>query len=288
MLSFDDIINLKIVNDFAYACHRLTGLWISIGDSEFMKLKLFYDLEYMNKYCKLIRSTVQGLNLCLQSDKEGCKQAFAKNLPHIHQCKAGLIDIFAPITVYDKMVGYISAGQILTEKPTEKSFSKISSFYKGLNINMSERKKAYLDTPVISEAKLNELVTLFTLLINYIAEMETKMLFLNKTKDNDVICKTKGYILHNYMEPIHLNEIAKFVAISPEYLCRLFKKATGNTITEYINILRMENAKKILKSSDVKISGVAMETGFKSVSYFNRMFKKILGISPREFRKTSQ
>ena len=42
---------------------------------------------------------------------------------------------------------------------------------------MSERKKAYLDTPVISEAKLNELVTLFTLLINYIAEMETKMLF---------------------------------------------------------------------------------------------------------------
>ena len=76
--------------------------------------------------------------------------------------------------------------------------------------------------------------------------------------------------------------------MSKYYMCRIFKEYTGFTITEYVNTLRIKKATQILETSNLSISDVAAELGFESASYFKRIFKKIMNVTPLKYRKTHQ
>ena len=108
-------------------------------------------------------------------------------------------------------------------------------------------------------------------------------------KDNDkmvdAIVSTIVFINNNYGERITPKEIAENVNFNSDYLGRIFKKNTGNTLMEYLNIVRLNEAKKMLVSTDKSITEIANETGFSSVSYFVRAFKNSNLITPSEYRK---
>ena len=70
------------------------------------------------------------------------------------------------------------------------------------------------------------------------------------------------------------------------YFCKLFKKATGLTFTDYLSRLRIEKAKNLLLNPNLRISEVAYEVGFQSLTHFNRMFRKLTGQSPSAWRET--
>ena len=74
----------------------------------------------------------------------------------------------------------------------------------------------------------------------------------------------------------------------PAYLSRLFKKETGESVTEHLTLLRIEKAKKLLKDDSLRLRDVAMAVGFNDVSYFSNTFKKIAGTPPTEFRMISE
>lgn len=91
------------------------------------------------------------------------------------------------------------------------------------------------------------------------------------------------YISDNYNEELSLDFFAKLLSINKNYLCRLFKKATGTTITEYLNFVRICKAEELLKKN-LSISDVAYSVGFSSLSYFNRIFKKYKQCSPSYYK----
>ncbi len=93
------------------------------------------------------------------------------------------------------------------------------------------------------------------------------------------------YIDKNYSEKITLDYLASLVNLNSEYLCRLFKKVTGSTIGDYINFVRISKAEKLLSTTDKTISEISMDTGFASVSYFNRVFKNYKKCSPSVYKK---
>jgi two-component system, response regulator YesN len=66
---------------------------------------------------------------------------------------------------------------------------------------------------------------------------------------------------------------------------RVFKRHTGQTVVQFINHLRIEEAKRRLANDSGSITQLALESGFESVPYFNRVFRRVVGMSPREFRK---
>ena len=82
-----------------------------------------------------------------------------------------------------------------------------------------------------------------------------------------------------------MGEIADCVELSEIHTSRLFKKEMGVRLTEYINFKRVEKAKELLASSEAKIKDVAADVGIADQLYFTKVFKKQLGLSPREFRK---
>ena len=94
------------------------------------------------------------------------------------------------------------------------------------------------------------------------------------------------YLSENCEQNISLEELAAHFYLSKYYVCRTFKEITGYTVTEYTNIHRIRKAKRLLEETDMSISQIAHELGYESLTYFERMFKSFMTISPLKYRKT--
>ncbi|WP_194767243.1 AraC family transcriptional regulator [Tamlana sp. I1] len=106
-----------------------------------------------------------------------------------------------------------------------------------------------------------------------------------QAKDSVTFQKILNYIFDNLQHDISLSTIAEKVHMSNSSFCKYFKKRTKKTFTEYVNKLRVAHASKLLSESDLTISQVCFESGFNSVSYFNRQFKKYKKIGPKDYAK---
>lgn len=104
----------------------------------------------------------------------------------------------------------------------------------------------------------------------------------NNQKRMDIVLQ---YILSHYTEPISIKEMAKMTNLSPLYFGTLFKKETGKTFREYLNTIRINQAKNLLKSGLYNVSEVAVNCGFSDLFYFSKVFKKYCGLSPSEYLK---
>ena len=93
------------------------------------------------------------------------------------------------------------------------------------------------------------------------------------------------YIYENFESKIDIDEIAKTLGVSKFHMCRCFKKYTGCSIVEFINIYRVERAKKLIAFQNMNVSEAAMRCGFLNMSYFTRVFKKHNLIAPGEYKK---
>ena len=96
-----------------------------------------------------------------------------------------------------------------------------------------------------------------------------------------------GFIDEHYREALSLEEIARACALSTSHLGHMFKKMLDCSPIEYRNRLRIEDAMKKLAATDEKVEAIALECGFETLSLFNRLFKKIAGLSPGQFRASA-
>ncbi len=95
------------------------------------------------------------------------------------------------------------------------------------------------------------------------------------------------FIAENFLYDIDCVDIAAAADIHPKYAMSVFKKSTGMTLNEYVNLLRLSYAQAMLMHQDAKVLTVAMDSGFGSLSAFNKSFRKLAGMSPSDFRKVA-
>lgn len=93
------------------------------------------------------------------------------------------------------------------------------------------------------------------------------------------------FINMNYHEKLSLSGISKMFAVSESYVARLFKQQLGTTLSDYINLIRIQAACDYLCNTKMKIGDIAYKTGFNNPYYFSRVFRKIHGITPGQYRK---
>lgn len=94
-----------------------------------------------------------------------------------------------------------------------------------------------------------------------------------------------GYIKSNLTEDLSLEAMSEYISISPIYLHRLFKEATGMTIREYVEAERLKKAVFLLTTTELNLTEIAFECGFSSQSYFSSVFKRKMDMSPRQYVK---
>ena len=109
---------------------------------------------------------------------------------------------------------------------------------------------------------------------------------LSYIQDNDLILKIVTYMESNYHSPISLDQLAGIVNLSKDYMCVLFKKATGQTIMNCLNEIRLGHARHFLcQYPNKRIKDIAALCGFESPSYFGKCFKDYFGMTPEQSRK---
>lgn len=122
--------------------------------------------------------------------------------------------------------------------------------------------------------KLQETIDVFTeCMFNYIP-----------SKSNEITKKAIRYISQNFAHSLTLEEVAGHVHLNPAYFSTLFKQSTGSAFKEYLNMVRIEESKRLLANTDNSIIDIALATGFEDQSYFSKVFKKYTGLTPKQYR----
>ena len=94
------------------------------------------------------------------------------------------------------------------------------------------------------------------------------------------------YIQEHYGEPLTLDMVADAANMSRSYFCGFFRNVTGNTLTQYLMKLRVDKARELLLQSSLNITEIGYEVGFENHSYFDKVFKKLHGVTPLDFRNS--
>lgn len=104
-------------------------------------------------------------------------------------------------------------------------------------------------------------------------------------KAKNILFAAIQYIKKNYMKEITLEEVAKYVGFSPNYFSRLFKTEFNQSFIDYLTNVRVEAAKELVMEKDKTISDIAWEVGYHDPNYFTKVFKKIVGLTPSEYKE---
>lgn len=102
----------------------------------------------------------------------------------------------------------------------------------------------------------------------------------------DVVHQAARYIQEHYFEPLTLSGLAEQFHVEHSYFSRIFKKEMGQTLMLYISGLRVEKAKEYMKGENNNLAEIAFMVGYDDYTYFNRVFRKVTGISPRDYKKS--
>lgn len=212
--------------------------------------------------------------------------ASAENSPMTVTCELGLCETAVPVRLGEQLIGFLQTGQVFQRKPTESQFARTSRLVAewGVEVDKGQLKEAYFATKVVSSKQHEAMVKLLAIFAQHISMVSNQILVHRENAEPPMITRAKEFIEKNQAEDLSLDQVAKAVNTSTFYFCKMFKKATGLNFTDYVSRVRIEKAKNLLMNPNLRISEIAYEIGFQSLTHFNRVFKKIIGQSPTEYR----
>lgn len=146
-----------------------------------------------------------------------------------------------------------------------------------------------LDLPFSHNAAILELIEgkhyLYEILLYFTEQFDTIIRGIGGNASESIFDDILDYISRNYSEPLKLETIAPLFGYNSSYLGKLFTQRTGISFNTYLDQLRVRKATELLDQTDMKVYEIAARVGYKNVDYFHQKFRKIMDISPAEYRK---
>lgn len=180
------------------------------------------------------------------------------------------------------LTSFVNGGNVATFSPEDRVV--VESILSAMLTEYQRKQAGYLQFLKAS------LMQLLLLVARYSADSASTKVgitdYFNPT--HKTVSTVAAYINNNYSEDITLTTIANQFFISPCYFSRIFKAATGFSFVEYLNGVRLKEAKRLLAKTSMGISDIGDQVGYKSNTHFGRAFKNAFGISPSLYRKKVQ
>ena len=279
----ENLCKSKIYQDYESAFSKATGLVLTLRPVESWQLP-HHGKRHENPFCQMLAQKSRACAACLQVSETLSRRAAQG--PQTVTCPAGLCDTAVPVRLGDRLIGFLQTGQVFRKKPTQAQFERTAKLLAewGIEANREKLKEAYFATQVVSNAHHNSVVSLLSIFAQHLSMLSNQLVIQQGNAEPPVIIRAKEYIREHQAEDISLGQVAKAMNTSTFYFCKMFKKITGINFTNYLSRIRIEKSKNLLLNPNLRISEIAFEVGFQSLTHFNRVFKKILGQSPTEYR----
>lgn len=279
---------IDICNEILHSVNSLVDANISIGISN-------------------LKDSIKDISEAYEESREALSQKFFvdKNI-FIYTGYKGINDPEIVLSInryFDSLLKHVQSGEY---NLAVNDLGSMFDIYKNNNISISDTKNismllySYIlaSLPVQNEAYLKRINTgskilesqsveeIYRILIStvYMVTKETKKPGSYSQSIIDIINK---YIEENYGMDINLASIAKYVHLNSSYLSRLYKKETGETLSEKIAKVRIQKAKELLKNTDFKIYEISSKVGIENTNYFSILFKKYTSMYPKDYRTLS-
>lgn len=273
----------KIYQDYERAFSETTGLPVTLRPVESWQLP-HHGKRNENAFCSMVAQKSRACAACLQVQQQLAEGATVE--PQTVICHFGLCDTAVPVRLGEQLIGFLQTGQVFRRKPTNAQFERTAKLAEewGVPVDRSELKKAYFDTRVLTPKQHESMIKLLTIFAQHLSMISNQIVVQQQNAEPPVISKAKQFIQEHQTEDLSLGDVARAVNTSTFYFCKMFKKYTGLNFTNYLSRLRIEKAKNLLLNPNLRVSEIAYEVGFQSLTHFNRVFKKIIGQSPTEYR----
>jgi AraC-like DNA-binding protein/ligand-binding sensor protein len=273
----------KIYRDYERAFSEATGLPVSLTAVGSWQLP-HAGKKTGNEFCEIMARVSRSCAACLTTQEKLTHDVTEPS--RTVKCDAGLLDSAVPVRMGEDVVGFLQTGQVFCRKPTAAQFAKVAKRLEEWGVPVTPQVEvAWFQTKVMSPAQYESMVELLTIFAQHLSMVANQVLTRSENAEPPMISRARSFIKDNQAEDLSLGQVAKAVNASTFYFCKMFKKATGLSFTEYLSRVRVEKAKNLLLNPNLRISEIAYEVGFQSLTHFNRVFKKIVGQSPTDYRQ---
>ncbi len=245
--------------------------------------KISFDhVIHSKKFCDIAKSTPQGFRACFRCKTRANEKAKKEKKSFGGHCACGIYEAAVPVIIDDSVMAIVYVGNAIVDEAMTKGRIERVCRYTGVS---SEKLFSQLkNCENISSPK--DLLEIGEIVADYL-----KMLFkVSPTLNTDkhwIVSLMKYYAKEHMCRMISLSEFAVSHQKNAQYIGRLFKNEVGISFSEYCNDVRLTKASVCLLQGNEKIIDIALDCGFQSVSYFNRLFLQKYGMSPSKYRKSN-
>jgi AraC-like DNA-binding protein/ligand-binding sensor protein len=273
----------QIYQDYERAFSRATGLPLTLRPPEVWQFA-HQGKKYQNPFCTLMADQSRSCAACLKVKQEATESADGN--PKTVACFAGLCDTAVPVRLGGEIVGFLQTGQVMLKPPTRAQFARTTKqlLAWGLKVDLKRLEEVYFHSRVLTPKQYDATLRLLATFAQHLSLIGNQLLVQQANTEPPVIRQARQFILQHQADELSLSKVAKAVNTSTFYFCKMFKRATGLHFTQYLARVRIEKAKNLLLNPNLRVSEIAYEVGFQSLTHFNRVFKKLLGQSPTEYR----
>jgi AraC-like DNA-binding protein/ligand-binding sensor protein len=291
-------INIMLI-DFLNFITKTMNIQITIKDTigfmpiidKSLSMALIPFLLHTNPYCKYIKSHKQTCDKCSSMSVPIHRKCKEVTSTFFGICHAGVGEYIIPIeSKLSGVIGFITVGsyKVTNTKAINriKGVCDISALdYSIAFFEYSSLKEIQYDCNIIISA-LAPLSYLIGTAYEENKQQPSKASIHNyNPKEDSILLTILDLIQNKYHEALNVSKLSKLCFCSESCINHIFKKKTGVTIKSYINCLRIEEAKLILKETDKSITEIAEYVGFNNSSYFTKVFTDFVKISPTEYRQ---
>lgn len=275
----DITFNKRKLEELLVNFYNCTQISISIFDSNYVCVA---NGGSPQRFCNKIRANGLTLQGCTLSDENHFKKAKTEKKTIVYTCHAGIVESITPIFYENVIIAYVMLGRF---RDAEHKYSSLSIVRKSLSAyGLMDQEKEYLklykQLPVFSVEQLNSAIAILKTCIRYI--WNENLIKLNKSM---LPTKIENFILENLSGELTVKNICKTFFISKETLYTIFREEYNDTVKNFINNKRIQQAEKLLVETTSPIANIAEQAGFSDYNYFIRLFKQKTGLTPLQYRK---
>lgn len=278
------LISSKLFHDYERAFTEATGLPVALRPVESWQLSL-HGKQNEGPFCALMAERSRACGSCLEVQDRLARTSTDGATTAV--CPAGLSDTVVPVRLGERLIGFLQTGQVFRRPPTQAQFRRTARLLAkwGIRTDHAALRHAYFSTRVVPGRQHEAVIKLLTIFAQHLSMLSNQILVKQENAEPPLITRAKAYIQEHHTESLRLGQIAKAVNSSPFYFCKMFKKSTGLNFTDYLSRIRIERAKNLLLNPNLRVSEIAFEVGFQSLTHFNRVFKHTVGQSPTRYRE---